>query len=95
MWLGNLPHDSEPSACSFDLAPYGPLEKIEYPLSVLRRHSRTTVANGNADDLGARPLRPIRRDLHIRRFASAGKLRAFAMRLYTAWVAHVLSTRSP
>src|SRR6266436_7465253 len=74
MSLGNLPHDGEPSARSFDLAPYGPLEKVKYALRVLRRHSRTAVANGNADDFGTRIPRPIRRDLHIRRFAGAGKL---------------------
>src|SRR5438132_1097425 len=72
--LGYLPHDSKPCACSLYLSSYRALKKLKDALRMFRRDPGTAVANSDTGDRRARPLRPIGPDLHIRRFAVAGKL---------------------
>lgn len=73
--LGYLSHDGKSRSRPLDLPSDGPLEKLKDAFRMFRRDSRAAVADSNTQDFRVLPLRLVGSDLHIRRFAVAGKLK--------------------
>ncbi len=75
MSFGHLPNDGQSCAGPLYLASDRPSEEFEYPIALLRSHSRATVAHDQADEFVSFKIHPgMWRNLNVRSLPGGCKL---------------------